>query len=194
MEKPIIATNLNGLLIEHKAFIEPHKDWFDRAIEKTGDISLANWKGKEDYFKGVNLAMEKIMPDATQEQRTEQARKWYQEDVIKYIQENPQVIKKDVVEKLRNLKEKFELILLTTNTLDHINKILEVSKLQGIYNKIIASKTEKEPNKKELITELINKYGIPKYYITGKQDSETIKKFKELGTNIITEKEIDKII
>jgi len=74
MEKLIIATNIDGLLLEHETFIEPHKYWFDRAIQKTGDNSLENWKGKEDYFKGVNIAMEKLMPKATAEQRTLQAR------------------------------------------------------------------------------------------------------------------------
>ena len=187
MEKPIIVTNLDGLLIEHEAFIEPHKAWFDRAIKKTGDSSLENWKGKENYFKGVNIAMEKIMPDATSEQRTAQARKWYQKDVVKYIQAYPEVIKKDNVKKLKNLKSKYKLILITTNTQDYINKILEVSNLQEIYEEIIASKTEKEPSKEELINELTKNYGKPKYYITGNPDDKTISKFKELGTEIINE-------
>ena len=65
MGKQIIATNIDGLLIEHEAFIEPHKDWFKRAIEKTGDSSLEKWIGKENYFLGVNEAMEKIMPKAS---------------------------------------------------------------------------------------------------------------------------------
>jgi len=77
MEKPIIVTNIDGLLLEHETFIEPHKAWFDRAIEKTGDNSLEEWKGHKEYFKGVNKAMEKIMPDAPLEKRTAQARKWY---------------------------------------------------------------------------------------------------------------------
>ena len=193
MEKPIIATNIDGLLIEHSAFTEPHRKWFERAIEKTGDESLRRWIGADPYFLGVNIAMEKIMPDATLEQRTAQARTWYQEDVIKYLKEHPETIKKDAAEKLKVLKEKYRLILLTTNTRDYINKIIEVSHLHKIYDHIIASSTEKEPDREELIKELIEKYGKPKYYITGKQDSKTIKRFESLGTEIITEENIEGI-
>lgn len=85
MEKPILTTNIDGLLLEHDIFFEPHKDWFKRAIEKTRDNSLEKWIGKEDYFLGVNEAMKKIMPDSSKEEQTAQARKWYQKDVINYI-------------------------------------------------------------------------------------------------------------
>ncbi len=40
MVKPILATNIDGLLLKHKVFTKPHKAWFNRAIEKTGDKSL----------------------------------------------------------------------------------------------------------------------------------------------------------
>ncbi|MCK4552876.1 HAD hydrolase-like protein [Candidatus Pacearchaeota archaeon] len=193
MEKPIITTNIDGLLIKHSAFVEPHRKWFERAIKKTGDESLRKYIGADPYFPGVNIAMEKIMPDATPEQRTAQARTWYQKDVIKYLKEHPETIKKDAAKKLKALKEKYRLILLTTNTRDYINKIIEVSHLHGIYDDIIASSTEKEPDREKLIKELIEQYGKPKYYITGKEDSKTIKRFKSLGTKIITEGDIDEI-
>ena len=193
MEKPIIATNIDGLLIEHSAFTEPHRKWFERAIKKTGDESLRRWIGADPYFPGVDIAMEKIMPDATPEQRTAQARTWYQEDVVKYLKEHPETIKKDLAEKLKSLKEKYKLILLTTNTRDYINKIIEVSHLHGIYDDIIASDKEKEPDREELIKELIEQYGKPKYYITGKEDSKTIVRFENLGTEIITKENIAEI-
>lgn len=193
MEKPIIATNIDGLLLEHEAFTEPHRNWFERAIKKTGDKSLRKWIGADPYFPGVNIAMEQIMPNTTPEQRTRQAREWYQEDVIKYIKENPRVIKKDIAEKLRGLKGKYRLILLTTNTQDYINNIIKVSNLEGIYDDIIASRTEKEPNKEKLIDELMRKYSKPKYYITGKPDDKITEKFKKLGVKIISEENIEEL-
>lgn len=193
MEKPIIATNIDELLIEHSAFYDPHEKWFERAIEKTGDESLRKWIGADPYFPGVNAAMEKIMPDTTPEERTAQARTWYQQDVISHIIEHPEVIKKDVAEKLKALKGNYKLILLTTNTKDYIEKIIEISDLEGIYDDIIASVTEKEPDRQELIKELTEKYGKPKYYIAGKQDSKIIKRFEDLGTKIITKETIDEI-
>jgi phosphoglycolate phosphatase-like HAD superfamily hydrolase len=193
MEKPIIATNLDDLLIKHEVFFEPHKDWFDRAIEKTGDKSLENWKGKENYFPGVNLAMEKIMPDATPEQRTMQAREWYQEDVIRYIKKHPSLIRKNIANKLIKLKKRYTLILVTTNTDDYIDTILKVSKLNNIYDAVISSKTEEEPNKEGLIKELIQKYGKPKYDLSGKEDVKINNLFRKLGTEIINEKDLENL-
>jgi phosphoglycolate phosphatase-like HAD superfamily hydrolase len=193
MEKSIISTNIDGLLIEHKAFVEPHKAWFERAIKKTKDNSLRKWIGREDYFLGVNEAMEKILPNAPKEERTKTARKWYQEDVVKYIKSHPEVVKNDIADKLISLKEKYKLILVTSNTKDYINKILKASRLENVYDFIIASKTEEEPNKEKLIEELINKYGKPKYYITGKPEDKINIKFEELGIKVIGIEDIQEI-
>ena len=38
--KKVIVTSLNDLLIKSKAFIEPHKAWFDRVIKKTKDNNV----------------------------------------------------------------------------------------------------------------------------------------------------------
>jgi phosphoglycolate phosphatase-like HAD superfamily hydrolase len=184
-KKPIIATNIEGLLIENKAFIEPHKVWFERAIKKTKDNSLKKWIGREDYFIGVNEAMEKLMPSASKEERTYQARKWYQRDVVKYIKSHPEVVKKDNAKRFMLLKEKYKLILVTSNTKDYINKILKTSNLEGIYDIIISSKTEQEPDKEELIGELIKKYGKPVYYITGKPEDKINSKFEKLEVKVI---------
>jgi hypothetical protein len=193
MEKPILATNMDGLLIEHEAFVEPHKDWFERAIKKTKDNSLRKWIGREDYFLGVNEAMEKILPDASKEERTKTAREWYQEDVIKYIKYHPEVVKKDIAEKLLSIKDKYKLILLTTNTKDYIYQILKVSKLERIYDNIIASDTEKEPKKEELLNKLIKKYGKPKFYLTGKLEDSINDYIKRFNIEIISAKEINQL-
>ena len=74
MENSILATNLDGFLIDHSAFIEPHRIWFDRAILLTKDNSLQKWKNKKDYFIGVNEVMKKIMPSASKKEQTKKAR------------------------------------------------------------------------------------------------------------------------
>ena len=193
MNKPILATNIDDLLIDHKAFFEPHKAWFDRAIQKTKDKSLEKLKGKENYVPGVHLAMEKLMPKATQEQRTIQARMWYQEDVIKYIQSHPEVVIKLNVNKLRKLKSKYTLALITTNSQNYIGDILETAKLDDIYDLILGSLTHEEPNKTELISRFIKQYGVPKYYLSGKKEEKIIELLKEKGVKIIGEKYLDNI-
>src|SRR3989338_11368613 len=172
MIKQILATNIDDLLISHEAFFEPHNTWFDRAIQKTKDKSLEKWKGKENYFPGVHLAMKKLMPKATQEQRTIQARMWYQEDVIRYIKDHPEVVIKLNVNKLRKLKSKYTLALITTNSQNYIGDILETAKLDDIYDLILGSLTHEEPNKTELISRFIKQYGVPKYYLSGKKEEK----------------------
>ncbi len=191
--KPIIATNIDGLLIKNEAFTEPHKAWFERAIKKTKDNSFRKWIGKENYFIGVNEVMEKLMPSSSKEERIYQARKWYQEDVVKYIKSHSEIVKKDITKKVASLKEKYRLILVTSNTKDYINKILKASKLEGIYDSIIASKTEEEPDKEELIRELVKKYGKPKYYLTGKPEDKINIHFKKLEIKVIGVECIDEI-
>lgn len=193
MAKPILATNLDDLLIKHEAFIEPHKAWFDRAIKKTGNKKLGKWKGKKDYFLGVNEAMDSIMPDATREEKTLQARTWYQEDVIRYIQAHPDCVNQHTAERLKQLKIRYRLILMTSNTERYIDKILSSAGLIGLYDAIIASETEQEPKKAELIEMLLEKYGKPKYYLTGKDDPETNEIFKKKDVKVITPKDMDSI-
>jgi len=193
MNKPIITTNIDGLLIKHEAFVEPHKAVWSRLIEKTGDKNLAKWINKKDYFMGVNLAMDQIMPDATKEEKTLQVRGWYQEAVIKYIQDNPGCVNRHIAERLKQLKTKYMLTLITTNTQQHINKILDAAGLTRLYDLIIASETEKEPDKSELLDTLIEERGKPRYYLTGKDNPEIIEKLKKLEIKIITPSELDSI-
>ncbi|MGY4884577.1 MAG: hypothetical protein ACP5NZ_03290 [Nanobdellota archaeon] len=192
-QKPILATNIDGLLIDHSAFIEPHRVWFDRAILLTKDNSLGKWKGHPKYFDGVNEAMEKILPKATKEERTAQARRWYQEDVIYYISIHPEVVKKEIADKILSVKDKYKIILLTTNTKDYIYEILKVSKLEKIYDNIIASNTEEEPDKKKLLDKLIKKYGKPKYYLTGKLDDKINNYIEKLNIPLLGVKDIKEI-
>jgi phosphoglycolate phosphatase-like HAD superfamily hydrolase len=181
MEKPILATNIDGFLINHEAFIEPHRIWFDRAILLTKDNSFKKWKGNPEYFKGVNQAMEKILPEASKEQRTQKAREWYQEDVAHYISIHPEVVNKKLEEILKKLKQRFTLALITTNTEEYINKILENAGLKGIYDIIHASKTKEEPSKEKTFKEFKEKYGEPKYYIASRS-KEAFEQCKSLGT------------
>ncbi len=105
--KKVVVTSLDNLLIKHPAFVEPHKAWFDRVIKKTKDKSLAKWKGRKDYFLGVNEAMDKIMPKATRKQKTSKAREWYQKDVIKYIKDHPKIVNIKLKKKLESLKKNY---------------------------------------------------------------------------------------
>ena len=181
MAKEILATNIDGFLIKHEAFIEPHKAWFDRAVRLTGDKSLEHWKGKKDYFIGVDKAMAKIMPQGTDEQRTLQARHWYQEGVVKYIKEHPQVVYKNVTKILRKLKKRFTLALVTVNTREYIQQILEAAGIENLYDIVYAIPASEKPDKAVLFRKFVKKYGPPKYYVAARS-KEAFKECLSLGS------------
>jgi len=181
MNKPILATNIDGFLIKHEAFILPHKAWFKRAIQLTGDTNLEKWIKRKDYFQGVDLAMAQIMPQATEQQRTLQARHWYQEDVVQYIANHPKAVYIQVVEKLRKLKSRFRLALVTTNTKEYIHQILKTAKLQGLYDIVFAISATEKPDKAELFKRFAQEHGNPKYYIAARS-KEAFEECLKLGS------------
>jgi len=181
MEKEIFATNIDGFLVKHEAFIEPHKAWFDRVIKLTGNESLGAWKDRHDYFKGVDIAMKLIKPDASDEERTAQARDWYQEDVVSYIREHPDVVYREVAESLRKLKDRFRLALITVNTKEYIGEILEAAGLVGLYDIVFAVSKNEKPDKAKLFDEFVRQYGKPKYYVAGRS-KEAFEKCLSLGS------------
>ena len=183
-QKPILATNIDGFLLKHEAFIEPHRKWFDKAAMLLKDESVKKWKGTPNYFKGVNEVMERIMPSATKEERTAQARKWYQQEIVGYIRENPGVVCDSVVNKLIELKSKYTLALVTTNTQQYINKILKAADLEGIYDIVFASQEKEEPIKKEVFRRFVDKYRKPEYYIAAK-NGERFESCLKLGITTI---------
>ena len=188
--KPLLATNIDDLLIKHEAFSEPHKTVWAELIQKTGNKDLAQWIGKKDYFIGVNLAMDQLMPEATREEKTLQVRTWYQEAVIKYIRNNPHCIDRQIAKRLKQLKIRYQLVLLTSNTKKYISRILSSAGLSGLYDAVIASETEQEPKKADLVETLFTKYGKPEYYLTGKEDTETNEFFIKRKVKVITPKQI----
>jgi len=193
MKKQLLVTNIDDLLIKHKAFIEPHKAWFGRVIKKGVDISIRRWMGKKDYFLGVKEAMNQIMPNATEKQQNAKAREWYQKDVVSYIKSHPRCVNRKVARDLEGLREDYTIVLVTTNTKEYIHKILKSAGLTKIYHGIIASKTSEKPNKSDLIKKLVKKYGKPDYYLSGKSEPEINIQFKKLGARIISLSKLEKL-
>ena len=145
------------------------------------DPSLKHWIGKKDYFKGVNEIMKRIMPNASDKQRTKQARDWYQQDVINYIKFNQETVFKNIAKTLIKLKDKFTLALITTNTKEHIHQILEAANLKGIYDIIFATSSSEKPDKADLFQKFSKQYGNPKYYFASRS-KEAFEECLKLGS------------
>ncbi len=168
--KPIIATTLSGLFIKSKPWKEAHNLWFEQMVKETGDESLRQWVGKANYFEGVNLAMSKLMPDASREERTREARRRFMQTVTDYIKEhNDDVINRKIVEYFKSLKDRFRLALITTNTAKFLNEILEETGLDELFDIVECSSSVEEDDKIAVFERFFEKYGKPVVYFGGKR-------------------------
>ncbi len=166
--KQIIATTLSGLFIKSTPWKEAHKIWFERMVEETGDESFRQWIGKADYFEGVNLAMAKLMPDASKDERTREARKRFMQSVIDFVKDNKdELINTDIIEYFKSLKDRFMIALITTNVKDFIDKLLSAAGLDDFFDIVEASNLEEEDDKVSVFERFISKYGKPVVYFGG---------------------------
>lgn len=172
MEKPIIATTLSGLFIKSEPWEKAHILWYEKIAKKLGDDSIKEWVEKKDYFKGVDIAMKKLYPNLSEEQRTTKARETFFDSVIEYIKQNPKTKNKKTIKYFESLKDKYELALITTNTSSAIKKILNITGLKNLFDIIETSKPEEKDDKKIVFKRFVEKYKKPVIYIGGsKKDS-----------------------
>lgn len=186
MEKPILATTLSGLFIKSEPWENAHLIWYDEREkeikDKGGDTSaIEEWRKllKEDpeeekrrYFEFVDKVMKELYPELPEEKRTKKARELFFDATVKYIQQNPNVINKKVIEYFESTKKKYSLAMITTNTKSALEKILKASGLEKLFDIIETSKPEEKDVKNVVFDRFIEKYGNPLIYIgSDKKDS-----------------------
>jgi len=172
MGKPIIATTLSGLFIKSDPWDNAHILWFKEMSEKLNDTSVNKWANRPDYFKGVDIIMKKLYPDLSDEERTVKARELFFDSVVKYIEQNPNIVNREVADYFHSLRPDYRLALITTNTEQAVQRILSASGLKELFDIIEASRPEEKDNKAVVFDRFIEKYGKPIIYIGGgKTDS-----------------------
>lgn len=172
MEKPIIATTLSGLFLKAEPWKKAHILWFKEASQKLNDPSIDKWVLKPDYFKGVDIVMQKLFPDLSDEQRTIKARETYFDSVCKYISQHPEVKNNLIAEYFGSLKNKYRLALITTNKRDSIDRIISLADLSNLFDIIESSEPYEKDDKTKVFDRFIKLYGKPIIYVGGdKKDS-----------------------
>ncbi len=181
MEEPIISTTLSGLFIKNEPWEKAHILWFEeREVElkdKGKDLSAINeWrellkndpeKEAKGYFKYVDLVMKKLYPEISEEERTRKARESYFKAVVTYIELYPEIINREVVDYFISIKDKFKLSLITTNTKEALEEILEMADLTDLFDIVEYSLPEEKDNKNLVFNRFIEKHGKPILYIGG---------------------------
>ncbi len=167
MEKPILATTLSGLFIKSEAWTNAHTLWYENASRKLNDESVKQWIGREDYFKGVDKVMKRLYPSLSENKRTKKARELFFETVLENIKRNPSLKNQKITDYFSELKTKYQIALITTNTSSALEKILTATGLKDFFNLTETSLPEEKDDKTKVFNRFIQKYRKPIIYIGG---------------------------
>ncbi|MFA6088426.1 MAG: HAD hydrolase-like protein [Candidatus Woesearchaeota archaeon] len=180
-DKPIIATTLSGLFVKSSPWKKAHKLWFDFVAHELNDESIKEWMHRKDYFKGVDIAMKKLYPKKSNDERTKIARTLYFNCVFSYIRFNKdKLINKDVISYFLSIKKKYRIALVSTNSSEHIKELLSIIDISDFFDIIECSKPEEKDDKIKVFSRFLKKYKKPAIYIGGdrKDTYEFCKKHK----------------
>jgi hypothetical protein len=111
--------------------------------------------------------MQKIYPNMDDEERTKKAREMFFNSVLQYINENPEVKNKEAIDYFSQIKEKFSVALITTNTLQVTNKILSLIDAPDLFDIIETSNLDEKDDKSLVFDRFLKKHGKPRLYIGG---------------------------
>jgi len=197
MEKPIIATTLSGLFIRTEPWARAHILWLKEASEQLNDPAIMDWADKPNYFDCVEPIMSKLYPQLNKEERVIKAREIYFDSVCKYIQQNQNVVNQEIVKYFQSLKEKYTLVLITTNTKEAIDRILALAKLNELFDIIETSLPTEKDDKRLVFDRFLKKYEPPITYIGGsRKDSFNYcaeRGIKAIFANLEAEQEIPNV-
>lgn len=167
MDKPIIATTLSGLFLKHEPWDKAHVLWYKKAAEKLKDNSVNKWANRIDYFKGVDEVMKRIYPGLSDDERTIKARESFFSSVCDYVKGHPEARNNSIIEYFNSLKSNYRIALITTNTKNALEKIIELTGLAGFFDIIEVSMPDEKDDKRIVFERFIKKYGKPAVYIGG---------------------------
>jgi phosphoglycolate phosphatase-like HAD superfamily hydrolase len=158
---------MKGILLSSEPWMRAHEEWFEQMAQDTGREDLKQWAKKPDYFDGVDEAMKTLYPNRSEEERTAKARELYFEKVVGYTRKNPLVVRKDVIDYLREQKKDYRLALLTTNTLRATAQMLEAAKAEELFDIIVCSHEDEKDDKKVVFERFFQRYSGPALFIGG---------------------------
>ncbi len=179
--KQIIAIDLDGALIKSRPFKVSHKKWFELMAILLDDESVKDYaKIEGDYFPKVHEVMKRYLGDVSKETRTFFARKLYAMVTISEINQDDFV--GDFADLLKELKDKYQLALITTAPEASVEPILQKLGCSDLFDIVYKSPMGKHPNKREMFVEFINEHGAPKYYIGDGDENMNICKELHIST------------
>ena len=165
MEKPIIAVSLSGVVVSNEPFKRIHEFGINELAKLSNMPELVKKIGEDDYFVHVKKALKNVYYDLSMEEAITKRRNLYCRRVVEMIYKNPNFIRRDVINFLRENKEKYNLVIVTNFLEKYVYEIFKIARVDGIFRYVSASKPKEEEDKEIVIGRLIGGFGHPEKLI-----------------------------
>ena len=173
MKKPVIALGLKGVLIKPEAWEKAQDNWFAHYAQKLEDDSILTWSGREDYFQGVEEVMKRVMPDATDDERTVRAREEYHQHILEWIHHN-EGVRTRMVNVLAAVKDRARVVVVTS-TEEKIAHTLLTLIPKGIIHATYGSRMHEKDDKQTVFERMLSHEEKPVLYVgSGRHTTQTI--------------------
>jgi len=177
--RPVIAFDLDGVLISTNASDKAHAAWFRLMGQILNDSSVEQLSQKKEYFGDVLNLMERLTGlDKTdtfnQQILVKLARNLYQLSYLSELRkEGRAAFVPEMIDMIIDLKSKFRIALITTAPEDMVLPALEIVKIKELFDYIYRSPLNKEPSKIDVLTKFVKDVSSPALYIGNeKKDAE----------------------
>ncbi|MGC9309071.1 MAG: HAD hydrolase-like protein [Candidatus Nanoarchaeia archaeon] len=160
-----------GSLIDKNVFKRAHEIGMRELAEKSG-LSDMDKSQEENYFNKVEEALKKIWPDLSVGDRVMKRRDIYFNRVLGMINEGD--INQDMINKLKEMKVKYRIGLITTVIDSLIDKFLEKANLNDLFDVVYASKPNEKDDKKAVFERFIKENNKPVMHISDSKRDRVI--------------------
>lgn len=183
--KPIIAFDLDGVLLKAALAVKANKVWFDLMSTLLNDPSIKLLADKKDYFPDVISVMSRLTDLDPKDSFNKNLLIKYSRNLfqllclteLKKAGENAFVA--GIVDIIIELKKECRIALITTSPEDVVLPVLELGRIRKIFDYVYRAPLDKEPSKLELLSKFAKEISPPSLYIGNElADAKACKELK----------------
>ncbi len=186
-DKKILGMSLFGIIKSNEPWRKAHEVGMRELSERAEMPELLEKVDSEDYFDYVEEALGRIdeYKDLEKNERIAKRRGEYFERVLGLIRKGDYV-DSDFVKMLNGMKDKFRLVLISTNTKGFIDEVLKLADAEGLFDEVIALDAEERDDK----TAVFDKAGKVDVFV-GSEKSRKV--CEELEIKFVKYEGVDKL-
>lgn len=183
--KPIIAFDLDGVLLKAALTLKAHGVWFELMSTLLNDPSIKLLADKKDYLPDVISVMSRLTGLDQKDSFNRSLMVKYSRNLFQllYITElkkaRESAFVPGIVDMIIELKKECRIALITTSPEDVVLPALELGRIRKIFDYVYRSPLDKEPSKLDLLSKFIKDISPPALYIGNElADAKACKELK----------------